>query len=59
MDFATQLASWENQPLKKKAQTKDETLSEKDHSQKMSSDDFNAEMEKLCAKAQVSFKQSF
>ena len=59
MDFAAQLASWEDQPLKKKGQTKDETISEGDHSQKMSSDDFNAEMEKLCAKALVSFKQSF
>ena len=59
MDFAAQLASWEDQPLKNKVQTIDETPSEKDHSQKMSSDDFNEQIEKLCAKAQVSFKQSF
>jgi len=57
LDFATQLAHWEDEPLKKVTRDKPNDISAVEDQDVV--DDLNAEIESLCAKAQVSFKQSF
>ena len=57
LDFATQLAHWEDEPLKKLTKEKPDEISVVEDQEVV--DDLDAEIEALCAKAQVSFKQSF